>query len=515
VGTKNKGKVVALDLGNATTLVATIDKDGHVQCIPDPDGLEHTPTAVAYEGGDPDRPLYGRSAHSYRKMDPENVCVFAKRARGRKDSIGIVDKNGQPSSAAQLEARLVAWRLGHAAEYTGEPIVGVLPTVPAAFDDAQRRATQEIIELAGFPCIGTVNEPTAALLGYAKGRHGVFAVSDLGGGTYDVTILKSEKGNVFTVLATSGQDDLGGREYTARLIDHCMAYAIGQGVDLDPAVDFLDMVRLEQACEDAKVELSTQRSAFISFRAKDRLLDLEVTAEQFEDITSSLGNQIFNHMTTALEHAGLRTADISGVVFAGGGSRVPGSRRPIEQLFGADKILRDIDVDKAVVLGACRAIGLKIEERRQAGDMKLVGKVPAYFLAGDVSIREIVGQALGVDALNMTNQQQTLVPIIEQGAALPASASKIFGMLNGDKDQFETYISVLQGEAYSLASAAHVLGKFPLSDLPAGPSEDRIEITFRVDTNGLVDLHAIDKHSGKEIKRQVDAAGAVTKNQLS
>lgn len=512
MGTRKKGRVVALDLGNATTLVATIDKDGHVQCIPDPDGLEHTPTAIGYEGGDPNTPLFGRSAHSYRKMDPENVCVFAKRARGRKDSIGIVDKNGQPSSAAQLETLLVAWRLGHAAEYLGEPIVGVLPTVPAAFDDAQRRATHEIIEHAGYSCIGTVNEPTAALLGYAKGRLGIFAVSDIGGGTADITILKSEKGNVYTVLATSGQDDLGGREYTARLFAHCLAHAKGQGVELDPAVDFRDMIRLEQACEDAKIELSTQKSAFISFRAKDRLLDLEVTVEQFEDLTSPLGDQILGHMKTALEHANLRPGDITGVVFAGGGSRVPCGRRPIEQLFGEDKILRDIDVDKAVVLGACRAIGLKLEERRQAGDTKLVGTVPDYFLAGGVSVREIVGQALGVEALNTNTQQQTLVPIVEQGAPLPASASKTFGLLNGDKGQIETCISVLQGEAYCPASAAHVLGSFPLSDLPAGPSKDRIEITFRVDTNGLVDLHAIDKHSGKEIKRQVDAAGAVTKN---
>jgi molecular chaperone DnaK len=158
---------------------------------------------------------------------------------------------------------------------------------------------------------------------------------------------------------------------------------------------------------------------------------------------------------------------------------------------------------------------LKLEERRQAGDVKLVGSVPAYFLAGGVSVQEVVGQALGVDALSTSIQQHTLVPIVEQGTALPVCASKSFGLLNGEKGQTATSISVLQGEAYSPASAALILGDFPLSDLPAGPSEDRIEITFRVDTNGLVDVHAIDKHSGKEITQQVDAAGAVTKNDIS
>jgi molecular chaperone DnaK len=130
-------------------------------------------------------------------------------------------------------------------------------------------------------------------------------------------------------------------------------------------------------------------------------------------------------------------------------------------------------------------------------------------------VQEVVGQALGVDALSTSIQQHTLVPIVEQGTALPVCASKSFGLLNGEKGQTATSISVLQGEAYSPASAALILGDFPLSDLPAGPSEDRIEITFRVDTNGLVDVHAIDKHSGKEITQQVDAAGAVTKNDIS
>ena len=508
---KNNGKVLAIDLGNATTQIATKDKSGHVQVIPDPDGLESTPTAIAFECGDPDTPLFGRSARSYRKMDPDNACVFAKRARGRKGSSGIVDKHGKPWSTVELETLFVAWRLGHAAEYLGETLVGVLPTVPAAFDDAQRRATQETVEQAGYVCLGTVNEPTAALLGYLQNRKGVFGVSDLGGGTYDVTILRAEEGNVFTVLSTSGQNDLGGREYTACLITHCMEHAKSQGVQLDPATDIRDMVALEQACEEAKTELTTQKSALVSFRAKDRLLDLEISREQFEELTAPLGERILGHMKKALECAGLGPDDIDGVVFAGGGSRVPSARLNIEQLFGEKKILRDIDVDKAVVIGACRAIGLKLEERRQAGDTKLLGTVPDYLLKGEISLKEIVGQALGVEALNTMTQEQILVPIIEHGAALPTKASKTFGLLNGDQDQVEAAITVLQGKAHAPASEGHMLGKFPLSDLPAGPSEDRIEVTFEMDTNGLVILHAVDKHSDKEITQQVDAAGAVTK----
>jgi molecular chaperone DnaK len=509
---KKKGIVIAVDLGTETTLLARTTKNGQVEVIPDPDGNECTVTAIGLEGGDPKTLLYGRAAKSYRKIHPEHVCVIAKRARGHGDVPGIVDAEGRSWTTEELEAEFLAWRLKHAAEYVGESIAGVLVTVPAAFNDAQRRATQGIVEQAGYKYVGIVNEPTAALLRYTEEKEGTYIVADIGGGTFDVNVLRVEKGKRYTTLATEGQDDLGGREYTLALVQACIDKAAAEGIALDPAGDVRDMVAIELACEEAKRELTHSTQALISFRAKDRMLDLEIARDGFEDLVAPLNERILSCFQGALEQAGLQAADLDGVVFVGGGSRVPSARRAIEGLVGADKLCRDIDPDRAVVTGACRAVGMKLEERRQAGDAELVESVSPYVLKGDIALQEIMANALGVGAIRKSTGEHILVPIVERGTQLPASANKDFGLSNGELDDVKASITILEGEAHAAVGACDSLASFSLEGMPAGPTENRIRVTFGVDVNGLVDVHALDTHSGKELHEKVDAAAALSKS---
>jgi len=359
--------------------------------------------------------------------------------------------------------------------------------------------------------VGTVNEPTAALLGYALDQAGTLGIGDIGGGTFDLTFLRVEEGHVYTTLATGGQNDLGGREYTLRLVELCVEHAARAGVKLDPAADLRDMVAIEIACEDAKKELTNQKSAFVSFRAKDRMLDLNIERSTFEERTADLTGQMLVCMQETLERAGMTPSDIDALALAGGGSRVPSIREGIEALLGSDKVKGNIDPDRAIVTGACLAIGLKLEEHRLAGDAELLESVPEYLLKGQVSLREITGQALGVAAVNKSTGDHVLVAIVDKGAPLPASEAKVFGLSHGDAAQVNAPISVLEGESGASPSECHALAEFPLEGLPAGPVDDRIEVHFDVSTDGLVEVHAMDRHSGKEIRQKVDAAGVVKK----
>ena len=513
-GRKKKGVVVAVDLGNGTTLVATLLEDGHVEVIVDADGLTATPTLIAFQEGDPVRPLFGRAAGSYGKHHPEHLCSYSKRGRGETDLPGLVDKDGRAWNTEELEVMFVKWRLETAAELLGRPIAGVLATVPACFDDVQRRATQDVFERAGYVCIGLCNEPTGAILGYALGHDGTHAVTDIGAGTLDVSIVTVKDGTTFTILATSGQDDLGGIEFTRLLVNHCVDLAAGKGVQLEPERDLRDLTMLEHACEAAKIELSTQDTTLITFRARDQLLDVQISRAEFEQLAKPLCDQITAHVQHALSQAGLEPGAVDGVIFAGGGSRVPCARVGIEALFGPDKILRDIDPLPAVVTGAVHAASRKLTQHRLAGNTKLVESVPAWMLKGGVSLAEVTGQALGVEAVNTKTEEARLVPIVAQGTPLPASATKAFGVQGGEVAQTSPAVRVMEGEAFCSSDQARLLAEFKLNGLPAGPSEDRIEVTFAVDTNGLVEVHAMDAVSGTELEGRVENACSVNQASL-
>ncbi|NUM55771.1 MAG: Hsp70 family protein [Candidatus Hydrogenedentes bacterium] len=510
-----KGIVVGVDLGNVTTLVAFLNALLQKIVAPDPEGLLCTPTVIAFQDGDPDKPLFGRAAKSYCKVHPEHCFDFMKRARGHGDVPGIVDKNGRIWSAGELEALFLQWRLKHVEEMTGLPIVGVLMCVPADFNDAQRRASLDVVLNAGYTPIGTVNEPTAAIVAYGKGKDGAFVVVDIGGGTTDVSIVRVENGCEFTVLGTAGRDDRGGREFTSAIVDSCVDYARQHGITLDPEEDARDIILLDSECENAKIDVTTRESTTITFRAKDKLFDVPLTRATFESLVAPVCEDIFALFTEAMTQTGLQPDQIDGLVFAGGGSRVHCARARIEAFVGLDKVRKDIDVDKAIVMGAVDLIGAKIEERAAAGNLAIKAQVEEYQLKADVNVRDVLGQALGIHAIDKRTGRELMAPIIEQGAPLPAKATRLFGLVMLQEGLPGTAnIVVLQGKALSDAKDCQALQSFVLDKVPDGPMDERVRVTFAVDTNGLVDVHAIDTLSGSEIAGQVDARGAIAQRQL-
>ncbi|NLE61343.1 MAG: Hsp70 family protein [Planctomycetes bacterium] len=509
-----KGCVVTVDLGNGTTSAAYKNAQGQIVAIPDKDGQLCTATAVGFEQGDPAKPVFGRAAMSMRRVHPEWVCTFAKRARGKGDVPAIVDKDGRVWTTREMEALFLASRLNHAQEFTGERIAGVLITVPANFDDAQRRASLAVVEQAGYTCIGTINEPTAALLRYAQGKNGTFLVADVGKGTSDISIIAAD-GNTFTIRAAAGRSDLGGAEFQACILQHLMDYAAGNGVVLDPAQDHRSLILMEYEAENAACDLSSVQEVAIAFQAQGRLFDVSLTRATFEALVSDLCQHIRDLVTEAMASANLTPEEIDGVVTVGGASRTPCIRAVLESLFGAYKILTDIDLDKAVSLGAVEAIGLKLNELTAGGNMALLNRLHEYDLRSNVKVNDVCSWPIGVRAQDCRTGRDTFVVMIAKNTPLPATCRQVFGLIGGDVGTGDTPIIVLQGDPEEPPDKARVLARFQLSDLPPGPTRERIEVEFAMDCSGLANVHAKDLFSGREIAEQVDARDAVQKQHVA
>ncbi len=509
-----KGCVVTVDLGNGTTSAAYKNAQGQIVAIPDKDGQLCTATAIGFEQGDPAKPVFGRAATNMRRVHPESVCTFAKRARGKGDVPAVVDKDGRVWTTGEMEALFLRWRLDYAREFTGERIVGVLITVPANFDDAQRRASIAVAEQAGYACIGTINEPTAALLRYAQGKKGTFLVTDVGKGTSDISIIDVD-GNTFTIRAAAGRSDLGGAEFQACILQHLMDHAAGSGVVLDPAQDHRSLILMEYEAENASCDLSSVHEVAIAFQAHGRLFDVSLTRATFESLVSDLCERIRDLVTEAMASAGLATEEIDGVVMVGGASRTPCIRAVLESLFGASKILTDIDLDKAVSLGAVEAIGLKLNELTAGGNMALVHRVHEYDLHSNVKVNDVCSWPIGVRALDSRTGLDAFVVMIAKNTPLPATCRQVFGLIGGDVGTGDTPIIVLQGDPEEHPDKARVLARFQLSDLPPGPTRERIEVEFAMDCSGLANVHARDLFSGREIAEQVDARDAVQKQHVA
>jgi molecular chaperone DnaK len=501
--------LAAVDVGNVTLLCAYVNGKLQIVLVPDPDGFLATPAVIAFENGDPSKPLFGRAAANYRRMHPEWACTLIKRGRGEPDFVGLVDKDGRPWTGEELERLFVQWRIKHLEQTLEQPVEGILATVPANFTDAQRRATMNVVESAGWKCIGTINEPTAAALAYAEGKVGTFLIVDIGGGTTDVTALLAEEGNVFTVLASSGRNDLAGQEFTSRLFQLCVEHAATKGISLNPEDNPRDCVMAELECESGKRDLASQEKVTLMIPTGNALLDIAVTRERFAELCADLVASIGDLVSEVLTNAGLKPDDIDKVVLAGGGSRTVCVQDALAEKFGADKIARTIDPEAAVATGACHAIGLKIQERVAEGDTSLEGKVPEYLLEGSVSVREITSHDIGLAAVHETGDDPFLAPVVPRGTALPASETRLFGLTKVEDEDVNTSVVVLEGKAHAPASQANVLAEFPMGKLPAGPKEGRIKIRMEVSADGLVTVTATDTYTGKAITNQVEKRAAV------
>lgn len=508
---KRKGVILAYDSGTETIYIGARHPDGRTEIIADFHGHIPTLSDAGFEGGDPEKLIYGKQARNYRKLAPEFVTQMNKRVRGKHEGSGLVtliDKDNRPWAAEEIEARLLGTLVRHAEEFLGVPVEGVLITVPACFDDVQRKASVAIVEAAGCRCLGLINEPTAAVLGYFKAnpQAGTAMVSDGGKGTWDITIMQMLKDNAFQVKATKGIDDLAGREMTLALVEHCAKYAESMGAPMSPDTGPQDYVLLEEAAEEAKLALSNLEKTVIVWRAGTKLFDLEVTRAEFENLLAPMLDAIRGLVRETLDAAGMTPADLSIVIPAGGSSRVPAVRQLLEEIFGPDKVMKNVDPDRAVILGALEAIPLKIKEAVDSGQTDFNDIAPEYVIDSRISLTDVLGDTLGVRAIRPVDGATVLTPIVEANTPLPCSKERVFGLKQEQGKVVNADIAVLQGDPNAPVDDATTLEVFPLEGLPPGPESKRIAVRFDIDTNGLVSVHARDNYSGQEIRGRVQAS---------
>lgn len=517
--TKKKGRpsqpesiILVIDLGTGTIFTMVVYPDGRQELLSDWDGNIPTLTAIGFEDADPEKPIFGAAAIQYMKIAPYNVVTISKRTRGQ-NTVLLVDKNGKGWTGEELEAVFVKRIAQHTEERIGLNIAAVLVSVPSCFTDAQRRSTIQIVENAGYKSIGTLNESTGAVLFYTvnKGLNGNYIVVDIGTGTSDVTIVHTENGDTISVLATAGRDDLAGREMTQSLVSLCIAEMKEHGVVLDPEKDFRELLLLNSCCEQAKHALSSQEKAYLSWYAANQLFDLEVTRKEYDSAIQPILGDIERLIHESMSMANLTVESLDGVVMAGGASRTPAVRKMLEKIFSPEKVFSDLDPDQAIVRGAAMSVGHKIHEGIAAGDHALKAISENFELIGDINLQDILGKALGVQAMNTRTQEEVLAPIADANTPLPFSGSKLFGLQNGGHGMVNVEIIVLQGNAGAPAHTARVLAKFSLVGLPPGPLENRIEIFFDIDGNGLVKVRAVDTFSGQEISGEVVTTDAIQK----
>lgn len=510
---RSEGVACGVDLGNATTLVAHPEEGGRCTIIRDPDGLEQTPTMIAWPKGQRDQPVFGRAAVSCMAMTPEYCCEYGKSVRGDHDVVAAVLADGSTVTTGEGETQLLRWRLDCAESFLGAKVHSVVLAVPANFTDEQRRATQRIAEAAGVEVLGIINEPTAALLAYGSRKTGTFAVADLGGGTFDVSIVKVEKTRNYAVLTTTGEDQLGGRHFTQNLVNHFLGSLKERGVDLDPSKDLRTLCHIRDECERAKQDLSSMESTYVTIRAGNELLDEELTRATFEALNAQLLERIVQIAKTALDQSGLTPEDLRGLVLVGGASRMPCFREAMAGLFGQDKLLMDVNPSTAVAEGTALAVSVKIQEQIAAGNKDVVQDLPDYLLTPDIQLVDILGHAVGIRALHKGSGEFRLAPIIEANEKLPCKGSRTFGLQPSEAAcPFNTAITVLEGKSGCLADEARELASFTFTDLPPGPTDDRISVDFDVDANGLIHVRAVDLASKKELTGKADARSAVSSN---
>ena len=505
-GRPPKGLYGCLDLGNFSILMAILTLLGEKLLVKDRNGDISIPSGVAFEDGDPEKAGFGRTMLNLLKMGCEHVVTFAKRLRGEPDIPIITDKNGKEWTAQEVEIFIVKDLCAQAEEQFGKPISGLVLTVPANYTSKEREQTMKVCKKAGIRCLGIISEPVAAILAYAKGKKLCAMVVDIGGGTTDVAICRMHEGDVFETLASAGCNDVGGKEYTSLLFQYCVEKALEQGITLNHDTNLRDMSMLEFACEEAKTSLSTQNRVLINCILDSKPFELEVTQETFEKLTEGLSNSILELVTDAMGRANLSPEDLDALIFVGGGSRSPFACNAIEKLFTPDQIMRDIDPEQAVVLGGLESIGMKIEEKIAAGDMELKSETEGLELPGIAQVKDITGRGLGVRAHSRNAGKDVLAAVVPQGSPIGSDYVRLFGLQNGHQDNVNTTIEVLEGDDGVDPSEARILAEFPLDDLPAGPSEERVELTFQVDSDGLVHVQATDLFSGKSIQKTVDPA---------
>ncbi|WP_319521163.1 molecular chaperone DnaK [uncultured Desulfosarcina sp.] len=506
------GKIIGIDLGTTNSCVAIME-GGDAKVITNPEGGRTTPSIVAVsESGER---MVGQIAKRQAITNPENTVFAVKRLIGRKYSSPEVQKDvkilpykikeaengdvridlrGKLHSPAEISSFILAHIKKYAEDYLGEPVTDAVITVPAYFNDSQRQATKDAGKIAGLNVLRIINEPTAASLAYGldKRSEEKIAVFDLGGGTFDISILEIGEG-VFEVKATNGDTHLGGEDFDLRLIDYLAdEFKKDQGIDLRS--DKMALQRLKEAAEKAKMELSSSMETdvnlpFITADASGpKHLNVKITRAKLEGLVADLLDKLDAPCRTAMKDAGLSNGDIDEVILVGGMTRMPAVQERVKKIFGKEPH-KGVNPDEVVALGA------GIQGGVLKGDVK------------DVLLLDVTPLSLGIETLG-----GVMTRLIEKNTTIPTRKSQVFS--TAADNQPAVSIHVLQGER-EMAASNKTLGRFELVGIPPAPRGiPQIEVTFDIDANGIVNVSAKDMATAKEQSIQITASSGLSKEEI-